>query len=183
MSENPFHDEFINELANETIAIVLPDGKRHEGIRVTADGGKFTIYKPKFEVPAKSVIERSLPYGVERWEVGDSEFEPAFHDLPDQLKLIAHKHGSSRAQPTKSITNNLTFHAPASGFNVGDHGIVNIEVTLRDVLTKIENSTANPEQKKQAKALWARALEHPVTVGVLGAAATAAFSAMVGGAE
>ncbi|GHT95548.1 hypothetical protein FACS1894116_11240 [Betaproteobacteria bacterium] len=59
----------------------------------------------------------------------------------------------------------------STGVQVGDYNTQNIQATFNDLIQRIEQSSASPAEKAEAKNRLAAFLEHSLVSSVLGSAA------------
>ncbi len=76
-------------------------------------------------------------------------------------------HKYAPPQPPAGPT--FQFNGPVSGSQFGDGNTMNIEVARDKIIQAIESlPEASPEQKEEAKSLWAKTLENPTLGAILG---------------
>jgi len=87
----------------------------------------------------------------------------------------------AKSFPKTSSGHNInigTIYGPAQ---IGDYNTQKIEAVFEYIVNGIENAEAPKEQKEQAKSLFRKALEHPITSAVIGAGVSVLISKLGGG--
>ena len=80
--------------------------------------------------------------------------------------------GESGDLLVKSMTNNHYTFNNSQGIQIGDGNSQQLQITLQQLVKEIDSSSGSEEQKKEAKNLLSKFLEHPLVVAVVGAAAS-----------
>lgn len=87
-----------------------------------------------------------------------------------QGRALSVKHGKSRSyelNASKFSIATLNVTGPAQ---IGDGNILNVHDVFQEIISKIDNANATPEEITEAKSRLAKFLEHPLTAAVLGGA-------------
>lgn len=118
------------------------------------------------------MITRKLPNGTEERSVATNiSFHHRFLHNPAHYTVEFIREDTYKMQQKTSP--NVTIHHNAGAVQIGDHNTQNIVNAIQDLQNKIDAAAATPEEKTEAKGWLAKALSHPVTVSILGAAAGA----------
>jgi hypothetical protein len=162
---NPFE-----ELCNDTIYIRHQDGRTTGPLKTVFGQSKFTVFDETLDVSEGDIVERPLPNGkAERHDVVHVHFSQGLHEIPASYDLQVRKQGSLVQFQKPSVTNISISNS--QGFQVGDHNTQNIIDSFKDMIERIERSSATPEEKKEAKSRLRAFLEHPLTSAIIGGAA------------
>lgn len=161
---NPFE-----ELCNDTIYIRHQDGRATGPLKSVFEKNKFTVFDDTLDVSEGDIVERPLPTGkAERHDIVHVHFSQGLHNIPSSYDLQVRKQGSLVQFQKPNVTHISISNS--QGFQVGDHNTQNIVDSFKDMIERIEQSSATPEEKKEAKSRLRVFLEHPLTSTIVGGA-------------
>ena len=92
-----------------------------------------------------------------------------------QSRALSVKHGKKRSYELGGSSYTIGAIHVAGSAQVGDGNTLNIHNVFQEMITKIDNADATPEEKAEVKSRLSKFLEHPLTSAVLGGAAGSIF--------
>ncbi|MBW4529905.1 MAG: hypothetical protein KME02_04355 [Aphanothece saxicola GSE-SYN-MK-01-06B] len=158
---NPFRS-----LLTDKVSILKSDGTEIGPYDCAFDGSSCTIFDESIDVDEGDVVLRNLPNGkVETHKALDVEYTAKFHAIPASYKLTLEKPSSLLPRRKGDTVVNIT---QSHGIQVGDHNSLAITSGLDSLITEIDKSTTDLQEKKSAKDALANLLRHPIVVAVVG---------------
>lgn len=145
---------------------------------IGSKGGHFvaTIFDENFIGTDGSILSRVLPNGhEERYLIVEAHYAPGIGGIPSHWNLKLKK-GTSISQMQQELQELKVKQAPvinitnSQGIQIGDHNIQHIASSLQGLIEKIDQSSASPQEKLEARGLVARLLENPTVASLLGGA-------------
>lgn len=167
-------------LMKDTVLIVKPDGQRLGPYQASVSADAITIMEKSIDVNEGDHVARAIPSGKEEiYLVLSADYSHGLHSIPPSYSLKVRKTTalSGRSAPMKSTTINIH---NSTGVQVGDYNTQHIEATFNELIQRIEQSSASPAEKTEAKGRLAAFLEHPLVSSVLGGAAGSVLGALGG---
>lgn len=156
----------LRNLQKDRVFIEKADGSRTGPHQTAVLQGSAIIFDENLDVIDGEKLIRPLPNGKEEvYLILSTEYSPGLHPIPPHFNLQLRKTTALQPEPPKHTTVNIHH---STGIQVGDHNILNIQKALNELVQRIDNSTAPPEQKADAKSRLAGFLAHPLTSSVLG---------------
>lgn len=167
-------------LLNDTVFIVKPDGRRLGPYKAAVSAGKITIMEPSIDVGEGDHVGRTIPGGKEEsYLILAADYSPGLRSIPPSYTLSVRKTTAIQASPAPQKSTTVNIHN-STGVQVGDYNTQHIQATFNELVQQIENSSASPAEKLEAKGRLARFLEHPLVGSVLGSAAGALLGGLGG---
>lgn len=155
----------LRSLQNDKVFVEKADGSRTGPHRTAVSQGSATIFDEQLDVNDGEKLIRPLPNGREEvYLILSAEYSPGLHSIPPHFNLKLQKTTAVQAHPKHTTVN--IHHS--TGIQVGDHNVLNIQNALNELVQRIEDSAAPPEQKAEAKGKLAAFLGHPLVSSVLG---------------
>lgn len=164
---NPFAS-----MHTDTVHVKSPDGTQ-SGTYMTKIGAKngyhaATVFDESFIGMEGWILSRELPNGREEtYKIVEVNYSQGISGIPPHWNLKLHKDASllhvAQAKQVPNITINNS-----QGIQIGDHNVQHIANSLAGLIEKIDDSTASPQEKDEAKGLISKLLESPVVASVLG---------------
>ena len=160
----------ISDLMGDEIYIQFPDGKQVGPVKAVVQRNQVIINDENLVIEEGGKILRPLPNGMsEAYTI----LEVIFHKDPfggdlSHYEIITRKDLSLVQTPSNTTINITGSH----GIQIGNHNVRNIIGVLEMLTNAIESSDATIEEKTDAKARLKAFLIHPLTVGLLGTAAS-----------
>ncbi len=175
---NPFA-----RLQNDEVFVIDPDGNRSRMFKtaVAAQGGKTTasIFDKTLHVESGWRLAKSLPGNREDvYAILDADYSPGLASIPPHWTLTL-----SKETAMKTSTPAPVYNINANNVQIGDNNVQHIAASLVGLGQQIDASSASVEEKKEAKGLILRALAHPVTSKLLGAAVAGIVAGLSGGPQ
>jgi len=160
----------ISDLMGDEIYIQSPDGKQVGPVKAVVQRNQVIINDENLVIEEGGKILRPLPNGKsEAYTI----LEVIFHKDPfggdiSHYEIITRKDLSLVQTPSNTTINITGSH----GIQIGNHNVQNIIGALEMLINAIESSDATIEEKTDAKAKLKTFLIHPLTVNLLGTAAS-----------
>ncbi|KVN71782.1 hypothetical protein WM03_17735 [Burkholderia ubonensis] len=140
-----------------------------------------TIFDENFIGEEGSILIRVLPNGREEaYLIEEVHYSPGHGPIPPFWKLKLKK-GTSFSQMKEELQELKMKQAPvininnSQGIQIGDHNVQHIASGLQGLIEKIDQSSASPQEKLEARGLVARLLENPTVASLLGGAISGAI--------
>lgn len=165
----------IDDLMGDDVFIVSPSGERIGPVKASVQGNKIFINDERLIIEEGGKILRPLPNGKsESYSILQVNFhKDPFGDL-SHYEIRTRKDSSLVASPV-GPTINITH---SQGIQIGDGNVQHVIGSLQMLAHAIDSTDAPPAQKADAKAKLKDFLSHPLTVAVLGSAATSLLNAL-----
>ena len=155
-----------------------PAGGPHNGMMLVAQG------RPGMQAADTNDFSRALAGALQtpgldavavfkQVQVKVAEVTNDFHGIPAHFEIKVRRQGAVIPAPKSTVTNISISNS--HGFQIGDHNIQSIVNSLKYVLKAIDESSAAPEAKAEAKSRLKAFLEHPLTSALLGGAVGSLF--------
>ncbi|MDP1992173.1 MAG: RIP homotypic interaction motif-containing protein [Syntrophales bacterium] len=160
------------ELLNEEVYIVAPNGERQGPFKTAIGKGSATIFDETIDVEEGYKLVKPLPNGkAEIYTIVETKHNNDFHGIPAHYALKVRKDSSlvDRNQPPKSTTVNIH---NSHGFQIGDHNVQTIAISLQALLNKINESSVTEPEKAAARGKLRQLIENPVIASILGGLAS-----------
>lgn len=135
----------------------------------------------EIDVDENDSVARPIPSGKEElYLVLSADYRQGLRTIPPHYVLKVRKTTAlqTRQAEIKSTTININ---NSTGVQVGNYNTQHIQATFYELIQKIEQCPASPEEKAEAKSRLAAFLAHPLVGSVLGSAAGAVLGALGGG--
>jgi hypothetical protein len=123
-------------------------------------------------------LSRALPDGREEtYLILEANYSQGLGSIPSHWSLKLRKDMSllqmpqelqMKQAPVININN-------SQGIQIGDHNIQHIASSLQNLIEKIDQSSALPQEKQEAKGMVKRLLENPTVASLLGGAISGAI--------
>lgn len=172
---NPFA-----RLQNDEVYVIDLTGNRSRMFKtaVASKNGQTSaaIFEKDLRVESGWKLAKSLPGNREDiYTILDADYSPGLATIPPHWNLTLAKESAMKS-PTPTPVYNINAH----NVQIGDHNVQHIAASLVGLGQQIDASSASVEEKKEAKGLILRALEHPVTSKLLGAAVAGIVAGLTG---
>lgn len=166
-------------LMKDSVSILKSDGRRFGPYEAAVTPNSIVIMERSLDVDEGDHIIRPIPSGKEEmYLVLSADFSQGLRTNPSCYILKVHKTTAlSMSHPPRNTTINI--HG-STGFQVGDHNTQNIQAAFTELIQRIEDSVAPPEQKADAKNRLAAFISHPLVTSVLGGAAGSLSALLTG---
>ncbi|CAG9183870.1 RIP homotypic interaction motif-containing protein [Cupriavidus pinatubonensis] len=162
-------------LLKDQITVKSKDGEQSAtyktSINASGSGHVATVFDETFIGTEGSILLRTLPGGREEaYLIQQADFSPGLSGIPPHWNLKLKK-GTSLGQQQQEAQ---TRHAPiininnSQGIQIGDQNVQHIASSLQGLIEKIDQSSASPSEKNEAKGLVAKVLENPTVASLLG---------------
>jgi RIP homotypic interaction motif len=167
-------------LMKDTVFIVKPDGQRLGPYQAAVSPDAITIMEKSMDVDEGDHVARSIPSGKEEiYLVLSADYSHGLHSIPPSYTLKVRKTTALSARPAPMKSTTVNIHN-STGVQVGDYNTQHIQATFNELIQRIEQSSASPAEKTEAKGRLAAFLEHPLVSSVLGGAAGSVLGALGG---
>lgn len=167
-------------MCKETIEIENSEGRNVGSYKCTLAKGQATIFEENIDVEEGYSILHVLPGGKKaQYLVTEANFHSKFGTIPAHWTLSVEKSSSlkGKAGASSGQTINIT---GSSAFQIGNQNSMQISDAFKSLIENIDKSDASEEEKKEAKGLLAKAVEHPLVSAVLGGLAQGVVAAITG---
>jgi hypothetical protein len=164
---NPF-----TSLLNEEVYIQSPDGQRQGPFKTTIGKGSAMIFDKTIDVEEGYKLLKPLPNGKEEvYTIIETKFTPNFHSIPAHYALKVRKDSSlvDRNYPSKNTTVNIH---NSHGFQVGDHNVQTIAISLQALANRINEAGVSEPEKVEARGMLRQLMENPLVASILGGLAS-----------
>ncbi|WP_416406514.1 RIP homotypic interaction motif-containing protein [Paracidovorax citrulli] len=162
----------ISSLAKDAVEIIKADGARSAVYKAAVTAEKILIFDGTLDISEGDHVARKLPNGREElYLVLEANYSPGLQTIPANYTLKVRKTTAIAREPARP-SSSITIHN-STGIQIGDHNTQQIEIALKDLVAKIDQTALPASEKAEAKGRLAAFLAHPATVAVLGAAVTA----------
>jgi hypothetical protein len=164
----------------DTVSILKFDGRRLGPFKATVSADSITIGEKAIDVDEGDHVLRPIPGDKEEtYLILLVDYSEGLLSIPPSYTLKVRK---TTALPTAhSAQKNTTINIhSSSGFQVGDYNTQNIQAAFTELIRKVEDSDAPPDQKSDAKRRLSAFLEHPLVTSLLGGAAGSLFQLLGG---
>ena len=171
----PFRD-----LLNDTVFIVKRDGRKLGPYKSAVSSDSITIMEKSIDVDEGDHVSRPIPNGKEElYLILSADYSQGLRSIPPSYTLKVRKTTALPTRPSemKSTTININ---NSTGIQVGDYNTQQIQATFNELIQRIEQSSASPTEKAEAKGRLAAFLGHPTVSAVLGSAVGVILSALGG---
>jgi len=159
----------LRSLQKDQVFVSKADATRSGPYRTAVTQGSATVYDDKFDADDGDKLIRPLPNGKEEvYLILSCEYSPGLALIPPHYSLKLQKTTAIQPASPRSTTINIQH---SSGIQVGDHNVLNIQNALNELVQRIEQADAKPEDKAEAKSKLAAFLAHPLVGSVLGGVA------------
>ena len=167
-----------DDFLNDEVMIRKADGTSSGPHACAVTGDEISIMDSSVDVDDGDIAERTLPNSkIETYDILEAQFVTGLHSIPDSWILHVRKSGSRR-QPERGTTN---IHIEnANAIQIGDHNLQQISSVLQSLVNAIDDSSANEQDKDEAKSRLAEFLKHPAVTATLGASAAALIKSLTG---
>ena len=165
-------------MLKDTVFIVKPSAQRLGPYKAAVSPDSIKIMEKLIDVDEGDHVARELPSGKEEiYLVLSADYSRGLHSIPPSYTLKVRKTTAitARVPGVKSTTINIH---NSTGVQVGDYNTQQIQATFSELVERINQSSAPPEVKAEAKGRLAAFLEHPLVTSVLGGAAGAVLGAL-----
>lgn len=154
-------------LTTDEVFIVKPGGRRSGPHGASVQPKVTLIFDIDLDVENGDEVHRTLPNGkTEVFRVIESHF---IRGPGDELSHWELKVAKGQPAPARSSTT-VNIHN-STAFQVGDFNTINIQNAITELVGQIDRASGTELEKKEAKSLVARALQHPLVSAVLGSTA------------
>jgi len=163
-----------DELLTDTVFILKSDKSKSGPFKAAVSGATATIMDPALDVDDGDHLIRVIsPAKEEKYLVISADYSSGMppHIDPSYSLTLQKVNAFQAAQKTAKMTT-VNIHG-STGIQVGDYNTQNIQITVTELIKKLDESDAPNEQKVEAKNKLREFLAHPLVTGVLGSAATA----------
>ena len=127
------------------------------------------IFDDGLDVDEGDSLIRILPNGKrETYTVLEVSFNSGLGGIPSHYELTLRKDASLVAE--RKIQHTTFNISNSQGFQIGDHNSQQFVSLLKDIVSKIDSSSAPAEEKDEAKGRLAKFIEHPLVCAVVGGA-------------
>lgn len=168
----------LRNLQKDKVFIEKADGTRIGPYKTTVSQGSAVIFDSTLDVNDGEKLIRPLPNGKEEvYLILSADYSPGLHSIPPHFNLALQK--TTAIQPPSPKQTTVHIHN-STGIQVGDHNVINIQNALNELVQRIDNTSASPQDKAEAKRRLASFLAHPLVGSVLGGVAGALVSAAGG---
>jgi hypothetical protein len=168
-------------LMKDSVLIVKVDGRRLGPYQASVSSDSITILEKAIDVDEGDHVARPLPSGKEElYLVLSADYSHGLHALPAHYTLKIRKTTALPARHSELKSTTINIHN-STGVQVGDYNTQHIQATFNELIQRIDQSSASPVEKAEAKSRLAAFLEHPLVSSVLGSAAGAVLGALGGG--
>ena len=161
----------LRRFMTDTVSIIKPDGKRLGPYQASVSSESITIMEKSLDIDEGDHVARLIPSGKEElYRVLSADYSSGLLSIPASYTLKVQKTTALNAAPQTSKSTTINIHH-STGVQVGDYNTQHIQATFNELLQQIDQSSASPTEKAEAKGRLAAFLEHPLVVSVLGSAA------------
>jgi hypothetical protein len=155
----------------DTVSILKPDGQRLGPYKAAVSPDSITIMEKSVDVDEGDHVVRPLPSGKEEtYLILSADYSPGLSSIPPSYTLKVRKTTALPAALSAQKNTTINIHG-STGFQVGDYNTQNIQAAFTELIQRVEESAAPPEQKADAKRRLVAFLEHPLVTSLLGGAA------------
>lgn len=162
----------------DTVYIVKLGGQRLGPYKAAVSPDEITIMEKAIDVDEGDLVARSIPSGKEEmYLVLSADYSHGLRSIPPSYTLKVRKTTSLAAEPVPVKSTTVNIHN-STGIQVGDYNTQHIQATFNELIQRIEQSSASPAEKNEAKGRLSAFLEHPLVTSVLGAAAGAVLGTL-----
>jgi hypothetical protein len=164
---NPF-----SGMHTDTVYIEKSDGRRIGPFKTRVGKDSATIFEENLDVFEGDKLVRSMvDRPDELYEIVDVHYSSGLQAIGPHYSLKYRKITAYIAQhPSAKPTTNITI-TNSTGFQVGDHNILNIQHAIAELVQRIDAANGTPEEKENAKGLLASFFSHPLVTAMLGGVA------------
>lgn len=167
-------------LLKDTVFIVKAPGRRLGPYQAAVSSDSITIMEKSIDVDEGDHVVRSIPSGKEElYLVLSADFSHGLSSIPPSYTLKVRKTTVLSPQPPGQRSTTINIHG-STGVQIGDYNTQHIQATFNELIQRIEQSSASPAEKTEAKNRLAAFLQHPLVTSVLGGAAGAVLGALGG---
>lgn len=167
-------------LMKDTVFIIKPDGHRLGPFQSAVTPDSIVIMEKSIDVDEGDHVARPIPSGKEEsYLVLSADYSQGLRSIPPSYTLKVRKTTALSARPSQMKSTTINIHN-STGVQVGDYNTQHIQATFSELIQRIEQSSASPSDKAEAKSRLAAFLEHPLVNSVLGSAAGVVLTALVG---
>lgn len=161
------------DLSNAEVYVQDQSGERSGPFRGVLSARNLTVRDMKFHATEGDHIVRTLPNGRDETYL----VRQANCNLGAAGLGLAHWHldleKTTAIPPRTSVkTTTVNIHN-STGVQVGDHNLMNFQVAINEMIKKIDDSNASPEDKAEAKSRLSAFLTHPLVISIAGGIASA----------
>ena len=168
----------LRSLLKDTVLIVKPDGRRLGPYQAAVSSDSITIMEKSIDVDEGDHVARPIPSGKEEiYLVLSADYSHGLHSIPPSYTLKVRKTTALASGPHTMKSTTINIHN-STGVQVGDYNTQHIQATFNELIQRIEQSSASPAEKAEAKGRLATFLEHPLVTSVLGSAASVVLGAL-----
>lgn len=163
-----------DDLLIDKVFILKSDKSRSGPFKAAVSEGTATIIDPALDVDDGDHLIRVIsPTKEETYLIMSADYSSGMPpDIAPFYSLSLQKvNAFQKAQKTSKMTT-VNIHG-SSGIQVGDYNTQNIQITVTELIKKLDEADAPDELKVEAKHKLREFLAHPLVTGVLGSAATA----------
>lgn len=167
----------LQRLMTDSFYIEDENGNK-SGPHKTKFGGKtITVFDDKLIVKEGYTVIQPLPNGTEEsFIVTDYKFSSGLRAIKPHYSITIER--ESKLQRQNKTIGNTTYNISNSNVQVGDGNVQNIIDSFQDLVGKIDNSSASPEEKNEAKGIISTLVQNPTVAAILGGAASGLLSMM-----
>ncbi len=160
----------MDDMMGDEIYIQSPDGKQTGPFKASVQRDKVFINDETLDIEEGGKILRPLPNGKRE---SRTILEVSFHKDPFGGKLSHYEIKTRKDSSLIAVPGSTTINISSShGIQIGNHNIQNITSALELFVKAVESSTAPPNEKTDVKKKMKAFLSHPLSVNILGSAAT-----------
>lgn len=168
----------LRRLMRDTVFIVKPDGSKIGPYQSAVTPDSITIMERAIDVDEGDHVIRPIPSGKEEvYLVLSADYHPGLGSIPPSYTLRVRKTTAILSEHPMSKSTTINIHN-STGIQVGDYNTQHIQATFNELIQKIEQSSASPEEKAEAKGRLSAFLSHPVVAAVMGSAASALLGSL-----
>ena len=158
----------------EDVFVIKDDTSVLGPYKATVTSGSIILWDHMADVEKGDIVSRKLPNGkTEKLFITKSTFYNGLTLTPAHYQL--EYSNSPPETKSSSASHTINIHG-AQAVQIGDFNTQNVINSIQSVISQIDASDASQQEKSEAKSRLLSFIEHPLVVGLLGAAATAAFA-------
>lgn len=156
----------------DTVFIEKADGTREGPYRTNLSPTLAIIFRSDVDIIDGEILIRVMQAREERYQILLAHFtQTTDQDIPSHWNLTLRKETALSRTPPTSKNTTVNIHQ-SSGIQVGDYNSLTIGNAVSELIQRIDEAQATPEQKATAKGKLSELLSHPLVSSIVGAAVT-----------
>lgn len=167
----PAKEVELDDMTNAEVYVQGQSGQRTGPFRGILTDKILVVFDKRFDVIEGDLILRKLPNGREEsYLVRLATCIEGMEDGP--FWEITLEKTTAIPPSTSAKTTTVNIHN-STGIQVGDHNLINFQQAINEMIKKIDDSKAPPEEKAEAKSRLQAFLTHPLVTSLAGGIAGA----------